>query len=136
MSYRILVAGSRHARAEAVETVIADLDAELLRAALAVSADPGLGEIVLVHGACPVGGVDWIADAWAHGRHPEITVERHPAEAFGRWPSCGPVRNSHMVSLGADVCLAFPAPRSNGTWDCVRKAVRAGIYTKVRGLNR
>jgi hypothetical protein len=39
-----------------------------------------------------------------------------------------------MVSLGADLCLGFPGPGSKGTWDCLRKAVDAGIPTRVRSL--
>jgi hypothetical protein len=35
-----------------------------------------------------------------------------------------------MVDLGADLCLAFPMPRSRGTWDCVRRAKKAGIVVR------
>lgn len=86
--------------------------------------------IVVVHGKCPYGGVDLWADQWAR-QEGRAEPEEHPAEGFGPWPACGPKRNSHMVNLGADLCLAFPGPNSRGTWDCVRKAVDADIPTRV-----
>jgi hypothetical protein len=39
-----------------------------------------------------------------------------------------------MVSLGADICLAFPQPGSKGTWDCARKAADAGIPVVLQTL--
>ena len=40
-------------------------------------------------------------------------------------------RNELMVSLGADLCLAFPTKGSRGTWHCVRAAERAGIPVEL-----
>ena len=56
--------------------------------------------------------------------------EAHPAD-WSRGLGAGYERNQAMVDLGADVCLAFPCERSKGTWDCVRRAVLAGIPTRV-----
>lgn len=84
--------------------------------------------IVVVHGKC--GGVDFFADRWAN-RQPNVTPEPHPAEDFGPWPACGPIRNSYMVSLGADLCLAMPTRRSKGTWGCAREAAEAGIEVRL-----
>ena len=84
---------------------------------------------VLVHGAAR--GVDTIAALWATRNG--IAVEAHPAEwdAYGR--GAGPRRNSHMASLGADLCVAIFADRldpKSGTADMLRKARRAGIRTR------
>lgn len=103
-------------------------------------------QLILVHGACPTGG-DKLADNWALDRQNygfDVVVERHPAKGhptqnFGEWPSCGPRRNSYMVSLGADECVAMVGPctsfrcrrvdlhPSHGTIGCVAAAEKAGI---------
>lgn len=119
MDYRILVTGSRHAGAESAHIVVEQLNLAVFMA--------GILTPVIVHGACPHGGVDWVADAWGHVQG--YRVERHAAEPYGRWPQCGPIRNSHMVSLGASLCLAFPGPNSRGTKDCAEKAINANIWT-------
>ncbi len=87
------------------------------------------GATVLVHGQCPKGGADLWAERWAlrHG----LTVERHPADWDRYGKAAGPRRNTAMVELGADLCVAFPGPGSSGTWDCVRKASDAGIRVEV-----
>lgn len=100
--------------------------------------------LVVVHGAAR--GADAMADQWA--RKNSATVERHRAEQFGPWPQCGPIRNRHMVNLGADICLAFigpctssrcrrPGPHpSHGASGCADLAEQAGIpvrrYTDIR----
>lgn len=138
---RILVTGSR-----------AWVDQYLLREAL-LHAAVGHDEVTLVHGRCdprrPDGsvvrwdaalrarpavtdslrGADWLADrvaveqAWA--------VEQYPANWHRDGKAAGPLRNSAMVGLGAEVCIAFPLGQSAGTWDCVRKARAAGIPVRV-----
>lgn len=126
--FRVLITGSRHATLQQHGPAIRN---EL---ALAVGHIPSreMGRVVLVHGDAP--GVDQIAflavQAWPWG----VQVEPHPAKDFGPWPACGPRRNTHMVNLGADICLAFPQPGSRGTWDCAEKAVNAGIHTILRSL--
>lgn len=52
-------------------------------------------------------------------------VEEHPADWKQHGRAAGPIRNQHMVSLGADILIAFPGGK--GTADCVRRAERAGI---------
>lgn len=90
---------------------------------------------VVVHGDCPTG-----ADAMA-GEIADLSgfhVEPHPAD-WSRGRRAGPERNAHMVSLGADLCLAFigdcTSPRCNipgkhpshGATGCADLAEGAGI---------
>lgn len=80
---------------------------------------------ILVHGACHLGGADTIAariwEGWG------LPVEPHPAKRDSQGRLLGPQRNQEMVNLGADLCLAFPLDNSRGTFDCMRRATRAGI---------
>ncbi|MFF7851892.1 SLOG family protein [Streptomyces sp. NPDC007910] len=143
--YRVLVTGSRDTHDP--RPVNTELDARLARL------QPGQ-HLVIVHGACQdrwgrLRGVDAHADAWAlrakQAGHP-VDVERHPAEDHGPWPACGPIRNRHMVSLGADEALAFigpcssprcrkPEPHpSHGASGCADMAEQAGIPTQRRYL--
>lgn len=94
------------------------------------------GDNVLVSGACPT-GADRIAEEIAED-FLGWEVEPHPAD-WSRGRKAGPERNAHMVSLGADVCLAFigdcTSPRcsvegkhpSHGASGCADLAERAGI---------
>jgi hypothetical protein len=86
--------------------------------------------VVVVHGACHVGrgGVDGAFDRVAGKLG--LILEPYPANRFGSWPGCGPVRNSHMVKLGADLGIAChpDLSKSGGTLDCVRKMINAGIH--------
>lgn len=114
--YRVLVTGSRDwTDAETIRRNLIGVTGHL----------DALRRVVVIDGACPKGGADDIAHKEAKSLG--WGTERYPAEDFGSWPFCGPLRNAHMVSLGADVCLAFPGPNSSGTWDCVKKANAAGI---------
>ena len=76
-----------------------DKATENLRAALQDALD-GAGEphsgLTLIHGACPT-GADHIADQWAKS-HPEVQLERHPADwsRYGR--RAGAIRNQQMVN--------------------------------------
>lgn len=124
--FRVIVTGSRYTAFEDRNVVFRELNT-------VVREHPGRS-VIVVHGACPQGGVDADAAAWTLTT-PDARVEGYPAEAFGSWPACGPKRNSHMVSLGADLCLGFPRPQSKGTWDCLRKACDAGIPIRVRSLH-
>lgn len=80
-------------------------------------------DVTLVHGAAP--GVDLQAAAiWAGWG---MSTEAHPAP-WDQYPrTAGPMRNSTMVDLGADLCIAFPVLASKGTYDCMRKAQALGI---------
>jgi hypothetical protein len=120
MRKRILVTGSRDWT-----------DRDTIRTAL-VNAWIDLGRPMtanLVQGECHLGGADQIAaEIWRGWGFP---VEGHPAEMGPNGHVLGPKRNAHMVSLGADVCLAFPLPSSRGTRNCMRLAREAGIPVKV-----
>lgn len=86
---------------------------------------------VVVHGAAR--GVDRMAADWAVGHFmwgEHVDQEAHPA-TWTDGKKAGPIRNQKMVDLGADLCIAFPIEGSIGTWDCVRKARKAGIETMV-----
>jgi hypothetical protein len=93
------------------------------------------GGVYVVHGDGPgsdgAPGCDQLVDALVRERYDGFKLDPHPAEKFGRWPGCGPLRNSHMVALGAHVCLAFPCRKSKGTVDCMTKAWKAGIPTRI-----
>lgn len=58
-------------------------------------------------------------------------IERFPADWNQYGKRAGGIRNQQMVDTGADLCLAFPLGDSIGTWDCVRRAKKSGILTKV-----
>lgn len=94
------------------------------------------GSIVVVHGACPTGADD-IADRWAWGMYQEghqAMPEDHPADWDRYGKAAGPIRNKHMVDLGADVCHAFPIEGSRGTFGCMRLAEEAGIPVINQGF--
>jgi hypothetical protein len=126
-TYRVLVTGSRK---------ITDAQADHVRAILrreCSSALANLRPVIIVQGECPYGGVDLVAREWADGGV-GAKSEGHPAEWERYGKRAGMLRNSAMVALGADICLAFPAPDSRGTWDCLTKAAKAGIHTRIYPL--
>jgi hypothetical protein len=115
----VLVTGWRDWPADCAHVVWDALDSVLLN-----SGRP----LIVVHGQCPYGGVDLYAHQWAM-RCDGANPEPHPAERDANDRLLGPARNSHMVSLGAELCLAFPGPGSRGTVDCAQKAINADIPT-------
>jgi hypothetical protein len=74
-------------------------------------------------------GCDKLVDGLANDAG--IPVRKFPADWTKLGKSAGPIRNSEMVKFGADICLAFPDKDSVGTWDCLRKAVAAGIPVRI-----
>lgn len=79
---------------------------------------------VLVHGGCPTGADEIASLIWtAAGGLEEV----HPADWAKHGRAAGPIRNQHMVNLGADICLAFPLGPSRGTRHCMAAAEKAGI---------
>lgn len=129
---RILVTGARDWE-----------DRRSVELALSIAIAGTVGEVKIVHGACPYGGADKFADDFAR-KHPRCEPEAHPADWLhcddtcyhkprrlvtgeNNCPAAGPRRNQKMVDLGADVCLAFPLGESKGTRDCMRRAKAAGI---------
>lgn len=113
--FRVLVTGSRDWD-----------DHDLVRDNLATAVFGHL-PAVIVHGACP-SGADAIASWWVRThRVIGVSEERHLADwrTYGR--TAGPLRNQHMVSLGADLCLAFIKNGSRGASGCAALAEAAGI---------
>ena len=116
--YRVLITGSR------------EWDDEVtLHAALhdcvAHAVHLGMWPVV-VHGSAR--GADLMAAAWAavHG----AGIEAHRADWKTHGRAAGPIRNALMVSLGADVCLAFIKDKSRGAAGTAVLAERAGIPTR------
>lgn len=125
--YRILVTGSR-------ETTV-DEDNYVQRVLYLASSRPleqGM-RVIVVQGKCPKGGVDLAAERFA-ASVAGVENEPHPADWNKHGKGAGMIRNSEMVAAGADICLAFPAPDSRGTIDCLTKAWKAGIHTRVYPL--
>lgn len=82
----------------------------------------------LIHGECPDGGVDLIADLWA--RTMGIPSDPTPTDEAldGPWPGAGPRRNGRMVAKLPDMVLAAPGGR--GTANAVWQARKAGIEVR------
>lgn len=118
MSFRVLVSGSR---------VFAD--ATLMRNALLTALRYANGRpLTIVHGGAA--GADTLAVTIGMQCLPADTVfEAHPADWSSHGRSAGPLRNAHMVSLGADLMLAFfvSGVDSRGTAGCVALASGSGI---------
>jgi hypothetical protein len=117
---RVLVTGSREWWDKGM------VAAEIVRVATENSVS--LHDVVVVHGDCPI-GADMIAERFCFMN--DIKTEPHPADwdRYGR--TAGFLRNTQMVALGADICLAFWNGTSHGTADTIAKARRAGIPVRV-----
>ena len=102
----ILVTGWRYCRSG--QYVVAMLDRVMN--SFALPSEP----IELVHGQCPLGGVDEYAEAWGTIRCWPREPTRFPAERYGKWPECGSIRNEAMVRYFDQhedlnkVAVAFP----------------------------
>lgn len=86
-------------------------------------------DITVVHGKCPK-GADFLAGSAVIQLNAAgwlLKVEEHPADWKRHRGGAGMIRNSHMVDLGAEVCLAFIKANSRGATDCAAKAKEAGI---------
>lgn len=75
-------------------------------------------------------GADALAREWAKTK-PDVArfVCKANWQKYGK--AAGPIRNSKMLAWGPDLVIAFPTPKSRGTWDMVRKAKAAGVETIV-----
>lgn len=126
----ILVTGSR--RESDQDSVIVD------KALDALVDDLRCCEITLMQGGAR--GVDSHAANWAFTRGLGYLTVPARWDQFGN--AAGPRRNALMVRLAAAFmedgydthCIAFPAPNSRGTWNCVKLAKEAGIPVEVHKL--
>lgn len=85
-------------------------------------------DVTLISGDCPKGAdVACVNYAYYAG----WTVELHPADWIHYGKSAGFVRNSHMVKLGADVCVAFIRNSSKGASMTAKLAIDKGIETRI-----
>ena len=78
---------------------------------------------IVVHGGYV--GADMIANAVAQG---DLHIAKvriiQPDHLFAR---------QHTPAEPIDQCLAFPLPKSRGTWDMITRCVNAGIPVEVFG---
>lgn len=94
------------------------------------------GVPTIAHGDCPR-GADRMAREWCERENAEgikniggplCIEERHPADWDKHGKAAGFIRNAEMVSLGADLCIAFVVPgKSRGTQHTIDLARKAGI---------
>jgi hypothetical protein len=122
---RVIVCGSRKFS-----------DSSLMTQALIELRDWARGRpLTIVHGDAP--GADSLAASRALDLIPDVVIEPHPADwkSFGK--VAGPLRNTEMVSLGADLGLAFyiNSVESRGTDHCTglmkSVAIPVKTYTQV-----
>lgn len=113
---RILITGSRDWRKpEVIQEAIVSWVRENC---------PEPEEVIIVHGDA-TRGADRQARDIARAAD-WLTEEPHPADwSWGK--GAGMYRNTEMVQLGADVCLAFSRNSSPGTRHCAGEAAKAGI---------
>lgn len=128
-TFRVIVTGSRNYP-----------DPALVEHHIRCAADYYGTRLVIVHGACETGADAYSANVCARLG---IATEPHPADWTGPCrpacepghrrngvcPAAGPFRNQDMVSLGADLTIAFPHGRAAGTRGCMALSRTAGILT-------
>lgn len=106
------------------------------------------GPFLLFHGACKrkgsdeMVGADRYADDWGRAE-PGIEVRPFEADWDRLGNAAGPLRNGEMIRAALRLLppdqilgLAFPGPRSRGTWDCVKKMRDAHISPDVWDVRR
>jgi hypothetical protein len=83
--------------------------------------------MVLIHGNCPYGGADKIAEDWALARGIQVVRYTADVDAFGRLK--GKERNAEMArDSRADYAVAFlHTKRSRGTMNCIKEINKNNI---------
>ncbi len=84
-------------------------------------------DTVVVHGAAR--GADSAAETAADTLG--LQVERHPADWNRHGKAAGPIRNTKMAALGADLLIAFWDGDSRGTANMIARAKQHGIPVEV-----
>jgi YspA, cpYpsA-related SLOG family len=118
--FRVLVTGSREF--DDYETVCIEIGQVMARLMAQDGPYPG---VVVVHGGAR--GADALAQRAAEAFG--MKTERHPADWKAHGKRAGFIRNAAMISLGADLALAFykQGAGNRGTDHCARLAEKAGI---------
>lgn len=99
----------------------------LLRAARGATPD----QVTVVHGGAR--GADVLAGEVAGGYGWRVEVHLADWQQYGK--SAGRRRNARMVTLGANVCVAFALRWNSGCGHCARLARAAGIPVVDFGVN-
>lgn len=139
MTRRVIITGTREELSAEDREIVIDVLAPYIERATEI----GVGD-------CP-SGVDRLVREIARERRrdglPQVATFIANWQGLGR--RAGPERNGRMVAWAAEadaafaprsphratglgVLLAFPGPRSRGTWDCVRQARAAGLDVVIK----
>lgn len=76
-------------------------------------------------------GVDEMAELLARTLDKRLVVHRPVLDGAETFHEAAHARNQAIVNA-ADALIAFPGPRSKGTWDTVRRAKEKGIPVFMR----
>lgn len=91
-------------------------------------------DTIIVHGVCPDGGADLIADTVARNLGLEVRPYPPDTRLYGPWPACGPRRNLAMYEgESPDRCWAFlnAGEPVKGTASAVDLALRRGVVARL-----
>lgn len=78
----------------------------------------------VVHGACPYGGVDNLAEIWAKTN--QLMYIGIPAQWTKYNKAAGPIRNKRILDEHPDAAAVIAFPGDDGTADMVKQARAAG----------
>lgn len=146
MTRRLIISGTREELSDEDRDVVLDV----LARSLAHAAEIGVGDCRTGIDALVREAVDelhrgsWRTEGQAR---PPLSTFIADWDRLGK--RAGPERNARMVAWAAEtdrafaprsphraaglgMLLAFPGPRSRGTWDCVRRARAAGLSVGVK----
>lgn len=132
-SPRILVSGGRDFNDKRLMWEV--LDAEATNRGWTTEQDEygnWLPTFTMIHGGAK--GADHIADEYAVVNWLQLIEFPADWEKYGK--KAGSIRNQQMLDEGKpDLVIAFPTPKSKGTWDMVRRAQKARIETIIVEAN-